>query len=309
MKEILLFWDIVDLLSIEKIDSFGNSVFSITCLEQKYILKEHKNNEKVEKESILLSRLQEKIPIAAPIKSKDNKYYVEYNDKFYVLYPFLEGSSFSDHYSPKYKEQASALGKAIGILHSELYKIDFKECKTFDLINDVLSWAKGIIEENSEHFDLNSIFEILDQYERDFKPIYKLLPKQIIHRDIHPGNMLFNGYELTGIVDFELSVKGIRVFDPAYCSTSILISTFDNEDKRSLWKDILFEILSAYNKINQLTEEERIGFIYVLYSIHVIFIAFCCTVNNIDAAKCNERALKWLYKNQGMINKCISTIA
>lgn len=308
MQEILKSWDIDNPLSIEKLDSIGNTVFSITCSEQNYILKEHKNDEKVQKEFALLSQLQDKIPIAAPIKSKANKYYVEHNDRFYVLYPFLKGSSFTNHYSSKYKEQAIALGNAIGTLHFELQKIDFEECKTFDLIHDVLSWAKGILEENREYFDINCIIEILDQYEREFKPMYELLPKQIIHRDMHPGNLLFSGLELTGIVDFELSVKGIRIFDPAYCSTSILMSDFDNKENRSLWQEILITILSAYNQINLLTEEEKTGLLYVLYSIELIFMAFFCTVNNIDAAKCNERVLKWLYKNREMIQSGISTI-
>lgn len=308
MQEILKSWDIDNPLSIEKLDSIGNTVFSITCSEQNYILKEHKNDEKVQKEFALLSQLQDKIPIAAPIKSKANKYYVEHNDRFYVLYPFLKGSSFTNHYSSKYKEQAIALGNAIGTLHFELQKIDFEECKTFDLIHDVLSWAKGILEENREYFDINCIIEILDQYEREFKPMYELLPKQIIHRDMHPGNLLFSGLELTGIVDFELSVKGIRIFDPAYCSTSILMSDFDNKENRSLWQEILITILSAYNQINLLTEEENTGLLYVLYSIELIFMAFFCTVNNIDAAKCNERVLKWLYKNREMIQSGISTI-
>ena len=274
MQEILKSWDIDNPLSIEKLDSIGNTVFSITCSEQNYILKEHKNDEKVQKEFALLSQLQDKIPIAAPIKSKANKYYVEHNDRFYVLYPFLKGSSFTNHYSSKYKEQAIALGNAIGTLHFELQKIDFEECKTFDLIHDVLSWAKGILEENREYFDINCIIEILDQYEREFKPMYELLPKQIIHRDMHPGNLLFSGLELTGIVDFELSVKGIRIFDPAYCSTSILMSDFDNKENRSLWQEILITILSAYNQINLLTEEEKTGLLYVLYSIELIFMAF-----------------------------------
>lgn len=75
-------------------------------------------------------------------------------------------------------------------------------------------------------------------FEREFAPIYEDLPKHMIHRDFHPGNVLFKDDRLSGIVDFELTVKGIRIFDPCYLATSILVSCIDDKKKLDQWPSI-----------------------------------------------------------------------
>ena len=41
--------------------------------------------------------------------------------------------------------------------------------------------------------------------------IYEGLPKQLIHRDVHSGNFLFENNEFSGYIDFDLSQKNIRI--------------------------------------------------------------------------------------------------
>lgn len=302
METILLNWDIENIRSKEEVDSFSNSVSIITSNDnKKYVLKEQKSLEKIKNEAALLSYLRDEIPIAAPIKTNDEKYYIEYDNKYYVLYPFLEGESFENHYDQDARKKAELLGETIGELHSALNEINYNECKVFNLVNNVTNWAKDIIEKNKDYFDYNFIMKIINLFEEEFIPVYDLLPKQIIHRDIHPGNILFQDNRLSGIVDFELNVKGVRIFDPCYCATSILVGDFDNEAKRAQWLDILFYILKAYNKKNKLTQKELFSVIYILYSIQLIFMAFSCTVDDYEAARCNEKVLKWLYKNKEKI--------
>lgn len=309
-EEILVNWDIGDVISVKEIDSFSNSVRLITSRDnKKYVLKEQQRVEGIKKEAALLSYLREKIPIAAPVKTKNNEYYFEGENKYYVLYPFLEGASFKDHYGENYREEARLLGKAIGDLHSALKKINYEGCKEFNLVKDVTEWAKDIIEKNKELLDYNFVEEIIKSFKEEFILIYDLLPKQIIHRDLHPGNILFKDDRLSGIVDFELAVTGVRIFDPCYCSTSILVSGFNDEAKRGKWINILHIILKAYNGRNKLTREELSGLTYVLYSIQILFMAFSCHTGNYEAAKCNERVLKWLVKEEEEIEKTISRIA
>lgn len=311
MKEkIFLNWDIEDVKSIKEIDSFSNSVNIITSRDnKKYVLKEQENLERIKSEAGLLSYLREEIPIAAPIKTKNNKYYSEYENKYYILYPFLEGENFEDHYSKNSRREAKLLGETIGDLHSVLKKIKYEECKTFNLVKDVTNWSKDIIEKNKDLFDYNFVMEIIKSFQEEFIPIYDLLPKHIIHRDIHPANILFKDNRLSGIVDFELTVKGVRIFDPCYCSTSILVGDYNDEVKREKWIDIFYTILKAYNEKNKLIQEELFSLVYVLYAIQIIFMAFSCNTDNIEAAKYNERVLKWLFKNKENIEKTISTIA
>lgn len=53
---------------------------------------------------------------------------------------------------------------------------------------------------------------------------YDRLPRQLIHRDVHFGNFLFDHGEFSGYIDFDLSQKNIRIFDICYFLTGLLSS-------------------------------------------------------------------------------------
>jgi len=67
-----------------------------------------------------------------------------------------------------------------------------------------------------------------DDYITTFGELFDKLPKQLIHRDPNPSNILFDGGEVTGFIDFDLSHRNIRLLDPCYCATGIL----------SEWRDV-----------------------------------------------------------------------
>ena len=306
IEKILLNWDIGDVTSIEKVDSFSNSVNIITSHEnKKYVLKEQASYERIKNEVALLPYLREEIPIAVPIIARDDSYFIDYENRYYILYQFLDGKCFEDHYGENSREKAELLGEAIGNLHSVLTKVEYEGCTIFNLVSDVIDCSINIIEKNKAYFDYQFILEIIRLFKRYFVPSYDLLPKHIIHRDFHPGNILFKDNKLSGIVDFELSVKGVRIFDPCYCATSILVGDFNDEDKRKQWIDIFTAIIAVYNQKNKLTREEIYALTYVLYSIQLIFMAFSCNIDHIEVAKCNEKVLKWLYQNRDMIEKLL----
>ena len=55
-----------------------------------------------------------------------------------------------------------------------------------------------------------------------FGMLYDKLPKQLIHRDPNPSNILFDNGIVTGFIDFDLSEINIRLWDVCYCATGIL---------------------------------------------------------------------------------------
>lgn len=79
IEKILLNWDIGDVTSIEKVDSFSNSVNIITSHDnKKYVLKEQASYEKIKNEVALLPYLREEIPIAIPIIARDDSYFIDF---------------------------------------------------------------------------------------------------------------------------------------------------------------------------------------------------------------------------------------
>jgi Ser/Thr protein kinase RdoA (MazF antagonist) len=72
----------------------------------------------------------------------------------------------------------------------------------------------------------------------------------MIHRDAHPSNMLFDGGELTGFLDFEMVTRGLRVFDVCYCGSALLAGGFDEVEKRKQWPELFHSLLqTAYPKL------------------------------------------------------------
>jgi len=140
-----------------------------------------------------------------------------------------------------------------------------------------------------------------------FKSIYIKLPRQLIHRDIHQSNMIFYRNKLKGFIDFEIPTYGIRIFDPCYCSTSILTSKFKSKKIRKKWINLLLSILKGYNSINRLKRIEINAIFYVLLSIQLLFMAYMVRINKIEIAQFNQSILKWIYNNKNTINKELQT--
>ena len=74
----------------------------------------------------------------------------------------------------------------------------------------------------SEQLPNAAVTETLDRYERDVVPELGELPRQIIHNDFNPGNVVIDAREtryVTGILDFGDAIHSIRVGDLA-CALS-----------------------------------------------------------------------------------------
>ena len=54
-----------------------------------------------------------------------------------------------------------------------------------------------------------------------FRELYAELPKQIIHRDPNPSNIITNA-DKWGFIDFDLSECSVRIYDPCYAASAIL---------------------------------------------------------------------------------------
>jgi Ser/Thr protein kinase RdoA (MazF antagonist) len=120
---------------------------------------------------------------------------------------------------------------------------------------------------------------------------------QLIHRDAHPGNMLFLDGELSGWLDFEIMVRGPRLFDLCYCSTSLLIYGFDDPVKRQAWHGLVRALVEGYDQVSPLTPVERGSIRLMQMCIEVIFISWFAHNNFPAPATRNIEALAWLYEN------------
>lgn len=96
-----------------------------------------------------------------------------------------------------------------------------------------------------------------EMYEKEFGKVYGSLLQQIIHLDPNPGNIILCG-DNWGVLDFDLSERNIRIFDPCYAATAILSESFeaDNTDKLKQWIMIYKNIMYGYDQVVKLSDSE-----------------------------------------------------
>jgi Ser/Thr protein kinase RdoA (MazF antagonist) len=170
------------------------------------------------------------------------------------------------------------------------------------LLEQIRNWAIPRIKEHTTIFEGIEIEKIWNDVAQGLNSIYAELPKQLIHRDLHPANMLFEQGQVTGFIDFEIVVRGPRVFDVCYCGTSLLVSGYPDVEKMQTWPALFHSLLKGYQEVCSLTTSELRALPSVLAAIELLFAAFSFEAQAEDAARCNISILKWLSTNRELLS-------
>ena len=309
VKDFLKNWDIGEVATVKPIHSYSGKVSLVHTIDNHcYIWKEKSSLKQVEQEFQLLSSLEEAgAPVAVPILTIDGKRYIWTKGTIFCLYPELSGEVIPEHYAGNAIVRAEMFGKAIGYLHACLLKcqnvINYADLQ---LPEQIRNWAIPRIQEHTTSTEGIEIEKLWNDVGQDLDSIYAELPKQLIHRDLHPANMLFNEGQVTGFIDFEIVVNGPRVFDVCYCGTSLLVGAFPDVEKMQLWPALFASILKGYEGSCPLTSSEIRALSGVLAAIELLFAAFSFETKAVEAAKCNLSVLKWLSENSEAMSASIS---
>ncbi|MED0984593.1 phosphotransferase enzyme family protein [Bacillus paramycoides] len=283
-----------------------SKVTKVTCNNKAYILKEKGSIKQLLVEQNVLEQLDEKgIRVQKLVKTKNDERYVFYKEKYYCLYEYVAGSVLEIKDTEKLKELGSTIGEELANLHQALNSVgNVSELIKRDLYKVLYEWAMPILEKNEQV--QRDVIQQMNNLHKKFKEKVQLLPKQIIHRDMHLSNVIFQDNEFQGFIDFELLEENIRVFDLSYCFTSVLSELYMDETLRRNWLQIVRTIFEGYNKQNALTREEVQTIWYVMLSIQIIFITYF--VQSVDLLKLNEEMFLWIFANKEEIEEVIASI-
>ena len=280
MEEVLKHWGLSG-IKITPIDTVHQSSWDI---DGKYILK-HSNSSGELIQSIKISELLSvyDIPIAQYVKTVDGDYVTP--DGLYCLMLKLPGDHIDFDIEP---EMISEFGKELAELQIVLSKIETQiECNDNDYINEWHSYIKpGLI---------NIPDEIIDFMETRFFDIYRKLPKQLIHRDVHSQNVLFENGKLTGWLDFDLNCHNARIFDIAYLLGGLLCNKTENPDKIMLWEACYHDCINSYDKVNPLYDYEKQAIPLMILAIELLFVSFWNNNGNEEYRNDAVKLVKWLY--------------
>ncbi len=305
MEELLKYWEIGDVVSVEPLSSFTGKVHRIhTKAGCSFILKEKIDQVKASREAALLHELaMAAAPVAAPMRTTTGDWVVLENGKVFLLYPQLHGEVIAEHYEGDSAARAEMYGKAIAELHGWLLKISSSsQFPQMQLPEQIRQWALPCCKNHLPITAANALEGVWGRLESDWNPQYEQLPHQLIHRDAHPGNMLFECGRLSGFIDFDQVMKGPRLFDLCYCGTSLLVGGFPRTEKRDTWPGLFRALTRGYQTVSPLSSIEREAALGMLIAIELLFVAFCLEGGEREAARQNERVVHWLAKNQAKIS-------
>lgn len=223
---------------------------------------------RLERSLALARTLQEAgLNASLPIPARDGRLVIRNGDGYFCLTTRLPGKQLSAR--ELYEDASSALayqtGAAIARLHKALSKADGCTSDT-DTLAAVRDWA---LPKAKEQLQLSASFcaDFLSAFSR----LYPQLPRQIIHRDPSPGNIIVSEGQW-GFIDFELSERNARIFDPCYAATAILSENADKGMER--WLDIYHAIIRGYDNLARLSPAEREAIPYMIIANQLICVAY-----------------------------------
>lgn len=124
------------------------------------------------------------------------------------------------------------------------------------------------LKQNPDQYDkivLKSFQQILTIYSFLMKThLSQNCGKQIIHFDLHPGNMIFNKKKIVSIIDFNLMRRSYAIYDIVYASFRLAI--YSTKNKQRMIK-LLKTFISSYRKENRIYEKHLMNFDYFLLQI------------------------------------------
>ena len=263
----------------------GNKNDNACYVGDGYVLKYTANLGKLKKH-IEVSMALESIGLlaAVPVTTIDGAQYVQEGEVYFYLTRRLPGEQMvSNRFGAG---DGRFVGEIIGQLHLALSKVeDF--VSEADLLATVRDWA---LPKAKAALKLSDGF--CGEYLDTFAALYPNLPRQIIHRDPNPGNIICAD-DQWGFIDFELAERNVRIYDPCYAATAVLSETFgQNNDK---WLEIYRDIICGYDSVAHLTDKERRAIPYVILANQFVCVAWFAEQDKYaEILETNKKMTAWL---------------
>lgn len=267
-----------------------------------YVLKTYTDLEMLKRNLTTVYTLNRmSIPVGSTVKTANGEDFVIYNGVCYFLSKKLKGSNLVKISNTE--TYGLMLGKIIADLH-----LAFQKCeKEMDFwSNSFLDEMNGWVKENFANKNWGMISK--EEYENvisNLEKYYNSLPVQLIHRDVHFGNFLFDKGQFSGYIDFDLSQRNIRIFDLCYFMLGVLSEKEKFEITTDKWFDLLKFVFTGYNNVISLTDEEKQVVPYVMECIELLFVSYFYSVDDTILAKNAFDIYSFIKENQRKITAIV----
>lgn len=297
IKEVLKYWELENEKLTDIVYAETGHVSENACyVGEEYVIKFSPILGKIEKH-ISLSQAMESVGLSTgtPVKTKEGEYIVANEDLYFFVTKRVEGQQLkaSTMYLDDYMAKARFIGEIVGLLSVALAKVDVITNQA-NIYKTAMDWAIPTL-----IGEMDWLESFVEKYEKEFGAIYESLPQQIIHRDPNPGNIILCG-DKWGVLDFDLSERNVRIFDPCYAATAILSESFEagNEEKMNKWIGVYKNILYGYDEVVKLSPEEWKAIPYVVMTNQLIATAWFMGQEKFRGLfEINKKMTEWMIFN------------
>lgn len=301
ISEMLVNWNLKD----EKIGTFyyessGVKSENTWYIGDDYLMKSGANLTRLKLHNDIAMAVQKAgLETTVPVPSLDGKDYVLEGDTYFCLTTNPKGNCIiaKNLFDEAGKTTALNMGEVLGQLHKILKKHDkYIICNDNNLFHTIKGWALPKV----MHV-MNLPNGFYHDYIDTFCELYKNLQTHAIHRNPTPSDFIMRDGKPVGFIQFELSERNIRIFDPCYAATAILSECFEENSNIKFfdWIDLYQNIIKGYDNVTKLSKTEKQALPYVIISIQMICVAyFSDTGKYAELAKINKNILELLVQNK-----------
>ena len=266
-------------------DGTGNKNDSACYVGEGFVLKYTANLGKL-KNHIEVSKAIESIGLlsAAPVATNHGQEYIQDGELYFYVTKRLSGTQMVSH---RFGDgDARFVGEIIGQLHLALSRVETCVSEA-DLLATVKDWA---LPGAKQALGLTDAF--CKEYLDTFSVLYPKLPRQIIHRDPNPGNIICN-QDQWGFIDFDLAERNARIYDPCYAATAVLSESFGKDNDQ--WLEIYRNIICGYDSVVHLTDNERKAIPYIILVNQFVCVAWFAEQDKYaELFEINKQMTAWL---------------
>jgi len=297
LRRVLDNWDIESGLPISDVYIMNGAKVSgnVWKIGTDYILKTGDREKLMKNLKVTKALSKQGFASSLPVTTKTGDEFLDGKEIFILSYS-LKGNPLPnpDRFGDSRIDFGIKYGKSIAQLHKALNEVQSEVLPDeVNLFKHVTEWALPNVRQQNEQWRMGLDDEFFTDYIDTFGKLFDKLPKQLIHRDPNPSNILFEDGEVSGFIDFDLSEVNVRLWDPCYCATGILIEYCAEVYEK--WPDILCGIMRGYDSENKLTAEEKQAVFYVICSIQMICVAYFESRDEFkELAKANREMLKFI---------------
>lgn len=306
LRKVLESWDIENGLPIGDIYIMDGAKVSgsVWTVGNDYILKTGDREKLMKNLKVAKALSKQGFVSSLPVLTKTGAEHLD-GKEIFILTHGLKGSPLpkSDRFGSSRIDFSKKYGKSIARLHKALREVQNEVLPDeANLYKSITEWALPNVRRQNAQWSMGRNEEFFTDYIDTFGKLFDKLPKQLIHRDPNPSNILFANGEVCGFIDFDLSEVNVRLWDACYCATGILCES--NDEAYSKWLDVLGGILHGYDSEGKLTAEEKQAVFYVLCSIQMICVAYFESQEEFkQLAKTNRKMFMYIVNHKEQIQQ------